>query len=224
MLRLCRGDEAIPVEQVFSGMRHSLKALGMNLWICAAVLLWMLPGYLLMMGGAMFWAVGIDSLTGELTLTPSEQQIIGCVILAGLALCIGLAVPAIFRHALAPFLLADEPSAWIWDCAARSKALMKGRKWQLFRLILPFLLALAALWLGASALTDAGLRFLPGDFASGLIHTVLPLLTCAGTLVIAIRAALCVCLFCLHRIGHSQVILAEASASITNDKAKETDQ
>lgn len=220
MLRLCRGED-VSVGKVFSGMRHSLKALGMNLWICTAILLWALPGFLLTMGGAMFWAVCIDSLTGELTLTPEEQQIIGAVILAGMILSCLLGIPAIFRHALAPLSLADDPSAGIWDCAASSKARMKGRKWQLFRLLLPFLLAIAALWLGASALADVSLRFLPGDFVSGLVSTVLFLLACAGTLVIVLRGALCMCLF--HLGIPSPVTPAEASAFITNDKAKETE-
>ncbi len=217
MLHLCRGDEAVPVGHVFSRMRCSLKAFGMNLWCMAAVLLWSLPGYLLMMGGSMFWAVCIDSLTGELSLTPGEQQVIGAVILAGIALCICLAIPAIFRHMLAPVILADEPSAWVWDCAVRSKAMTKGRKWQLFRLILPFLLVLAAVWMGASALMAAGLRYLPGDFAAGLFSTVLPLLVCAAGLILAIRAALCICLFYQLRTP------AEISACITNEKAKETE-
>lgn len=217
MLRLCRGDDAVPVGHVFSRMRYSLKAFGVNLWCTAAVLLWSLPGFLTMMGGSMFWAVGIDSITGELTLTPGEQQVIGAVILAGMALCAGLAIPTIFRHMLAPVILADEPAIWLWDCAARSRAMTKGRKWQLFRLILPSLLMLAAVWMGASAPTGLGLQYLPGDFAAGLICTVIPFLACVVMLIVVIRAALCLCMFYLIRTP------AEASACITNEKAKETE-
>jgi len=212
MLRLCRGDDAVPVGHVFSRMRYSPKALGVNLWCTAAVLLWSLPGYLLMMGGSMFWAVAIDSITGELALTPGEQQIIGAVILAGMALCIGLALPAIFRHLLAPIILADAPATVPWDCAACSKVMTKGRKWQLFRLLLPCLLMLVAVWMGASALMTVGLQYLHGDFAAGLVCTLLPLMAAAAGLILAIRAALCVCTFYLIRTT------AEASAEITNEK------
>ena len=37
MLRLCRSDDAVPVGHVFSRMRYSPKALGVNLWCTAAV-------------------------------------------------------------------------------------------------------------------------------------------------------------------------------------------
>lgn len=225
MLRLCRGDESSKQGYIFSCMRYSPKAFGLSLWCAAALLLWMIPGYLLMMGGSMFGAVAIDSNTGVLHLTPQEQQVIGAVILCGLILCTVLGIPAFFRHMLAPFMLSDEPSAWIWDCAARSKAMMKGRKWQLFRLLLPDVLLLAALVMSLLALGDIGLRLFRSDLASGLINTLLPLLCLALLLIFLVRTLLSLCLFYLlcKDAGPMPAPPADSSAAIPNGKVKETD-
>lgn len=222
MLRLCRSDDALKQGHIFSRMRYSPRAFGLSLWCSAAILLWIVPGMMLMMGSYLFWAVSIDSHTGVLMLSSQEQQLVGAVLLCGLALCVGLALPVVFRHMLAPVIMADEPSAGIWDCAARSKVMMKGRKWQLFRLLLPILLVLTCVLLALSALGDLGLRTFHDDLTAGLISTLQPVLCLCATLLFSVRALLCLCLFYLLRKNthHTSWTSAASSAAQTLKKQR----
>lgn len=56
--------------------------------------------------------------------------------------CLLLIVPGIimsFAYAMTPFILADEPSLTVTEAIARSRAMMRGHKWQLFCLQFSFI-------------------------------------------------------------------------------------
>ena len=111
----------------FSRIRHCFKAWRLELWVAIKVLLWLLPGFLVLLLGAEMQVYGHETL-GNLLMT------------AGFGLMIGLVIPALCRYSLSTFILADEPDRGVRDCVNFSKGLMEGRKWQYFKLGVPMIL------------------------------------------------------------------------------------
>lgn len=111
----------------FSRMRHCFKAWRLELWVGLKVLLWLLPGFLVLLLG-----IEMQVYDHEALATP--------LILAGIGLMIGLVIPALLRYSLSTFILADEPDRGVRDCVNFSKGLMEGRKWQYFKLGVPMFL------------------------------------------------------------------------------------
>ena len=122
---------------VFKRMRYCLKGWCLELLIGLKALLWMLPGLVLVITGAELQSYG-------------ESAIANWVVLAGLVLMLSLFIPAILRYSLAHYLMADEPDRGIRECITLSKELMKGRKWQYFKLGVPMLLKMIGVFYAAS--------------------------------------------------------------------------
>lgn len=122
------------VKGLFSRMKQCFKALRLNLWIYLKLFLWALPGV-----GAMALALLIAVLGyGES----------GTLLLLGSwALIIVLPIIASMRYALGMYVLAENPNMGVIDCVNESKFLMKGHKGQLFRLGMPCIFIMCALFM-----------------------------------------------------------------------------
>lgn len=183
LIRIGQGSTA-PVLGVFGRMQFCLKAFGMDLWFALKIILWLLPGLLLFVAGAVISAL--------------EFYEIGNWILAlGVGLLLGLSIPAIFRYAMAPYILADEPMRGIRECLTLSKTWMQGHKWQYFKLALPVILKslavgfavsmLCALVIGATGLLDP------------VVYQLILFITAASTIYFDLQLALLPALFYLKR-------------------------
>ena len=126
MISIGRGTGA-RVLGIFSRMQYGLKAWGLNLWIGLISLLWILLGLLILT----FSAAAAILLIGD-----SGKWVMSI----GPFLMLGLGIWAAFRYGMAPYLLADEPTRGIRECAKLSKLWMQGRKWQYFKLFIPVIL------------------------------------------------------------------------------------
>jgi len=114
-LSLFRNDEP-RVWQIFYGFEKFGKALGLYLLICLFVMLWALiiiPGVVVVIFVPFF-----------------------------LPFAFLLAAPAIIaaiRYSQAFFILADNPDMGVFECIAKSKAVMAGNKWKYCKLELSFI-------------------------------------------------------------------------------------
>ena len=120
-------EQEVQLWGVFSRWRSTLKALGLALWTALLILLWALSGTLVALAGYGV-AVSFGAEAGDL------------VTLCGSGLSIGLCAMAMLRYAQAAWILADEPSRGVRECVRLSVILMKGRKWQYVRLLIPIVL------------------------------------------------------------------------------------
>lgn len=189
MIDLCRGDETVTVGRIFSRMKYCLKAFGLSLWIGLKVFLWMLPGYIAMF--VMLLA----------TASSDEPAVAGMLALLGMILIFALVIPAAYRYMLSTYLMADEPGRGIRESVNLSKQLMKGHKWQAFKLIVPVFLVMLGLTLLASlALTlITALVVSISETAGAIITVVLTLFPALVSLYFSIRMELCYCIFYLRR-------------------------
>ena len=205
LLHLCRSGQLRSTDSVFRYMNMSLKGFGLNLLIGLKTFLWMLPGYALLLfsfaGIYMAQATSVDSLTGmESIPANSAAADIGLVLmlLVSLVLIFALAIPAVLRYALSGYILADKLTTGVFDCVRQSKDMMQGRKWQLFKLILPLCLTCAVVMLAILAALGA-LSTMLGTAAYGVMRIVMLIVTVAIAMYYLIRAALCCTLFYLKR-------------------------
>ncbi len=176
-LRIVRG-ETVAAKDAFCRMNTFLKAVGLQLFIGLKVFLWALP------------SIAIVALCSVLAFTMGDN---GGVLLSLLPLIAAISVfccviPAAFRYALATFFMAECPERGIRSSVALSKQAMKGRKWQYFKLPIPFLLKdygmLLLLTLAASlvlgiivSMLTAGLGELPAiDAVMSIIVSVVAML------------------------------------------------
>jgi uncharacterized membrane protein len=107
---------------VFSRLRIYPKALGLTLLLGLKYLMWMLPGIAVMVLGFFL---------------PAEASLL--VMLLGMAAMIVPVIPAVYRYAMATYILADAPETGVLACIRRSKEIMQGRKMELFSLELSFI-------------------------------------------------------------------------------------
>ncbi|MBQ3156803.1 MAG: DUF975 family protein [Clostridia bacterium] len=189
MIDLCRGDETVTVGRIFSRMKYCLKAFGLSLWIGLKVFLWMLPGYI-----AMF--VMIFATAGS-----DEPAVSGMLALLGMILIFALVIPAAYRYMLSTYLMADEPGRGIRESVNLSKQLMKGHKWQAFKLIVPVFLVMLGLTLLASLVLTliTALVVSISETAGAIITVVLMIFPALVSLYFSIRMELCYCVFYLRR-------------------------
>lgn len=125
-LDAARGGVVSP-KAVFSLMRYSFKGWRLFLLCVFKVALWALPG-LITFGLACALIAGTESTAGLVLLW------------LGFILIFALTIPAYLRYSLAAYVLCDEPENGVIASLRLSKALMKGRKWQYFKLLMPTIL------------------------------------------------------------------------------------
>ena len=122
------------VRGLFSRMKQCFKALRLNLWIYLKIFLWTLPGL-----GAMAIAL-IVTLMGY-----GESGTL--LLLGSYALLFALPIPASLRYSLSMYILAENPDMGVIDCVNESIYLMKGHKRQLFKLGVPCIFIMMALFM-----------------------------------------------------------------------------
>lgn len=120
ILTLMRGG-TVTVGNVLSHRNYFIRATLLTLWLAVKMLLWALPGMALIILSVVVGGAGFVLLN-----------------LAGFLLLTALPIMAYYRYALATVVQADEPETGVMACVRRSKAVMQGRKLQLFMLELPF--------------------------------------------------------------------------------------
>lgn len=195
MICICRGTSHVPVSNVFSMMRYSLKGFGLNLWVSLKVLLWALPSYALVFVLAFFAASANSGMSEGL------QVFITVLPVLAMALIFGLVIPAALRYMLSSYILADKPATSVFDCVNQSKAMMKGHKWQAFKLPIPIILImyLAMFALGlVFTLLNTAFR----SSAMTLVLSILMVIAMLGLMAyFMVRISLCQVLFYLKRDG-----------------------
>ncbi len=109
-----------------SRVRVGLKALGVSLMSTLKTVLWMLPGYAVLIAGVLL-AMAVNESIGMLLTSAG-----------GIAATV-MGVMAAFRYMMAPYVLADKPDAKVMACIRRSCEIMAHRKFELFGLRLSYL-------------------------------------------------------------------------------------
>lgn len=179
MLALCRGEQAISLNAVFSRMPYFAKSVGLSLLVVLKLVLWMLPG---------IFAIAIGPGMGSFDLAASVQ-------IGGIMLICALIIPAALRYAMASYILADKPETRVFDCVKQSKAMMKGRKWQLFKLNVPNLLFFLVIFLVVMVALGSVYQLLGVNVQSYGARTVTMLAVSAASIYYLVRINLCCILF-----------------------------
>lgn len=127
LIQMARGMEP-SVGVIFSRMSKGLPGLGLSLWVGLKTWLWMLPGLALTVVGVLIGAAADSS------------ALSGILSIAGMILAYALMIPAAFRYAMSTYFFADDPDNGVFGSVSMSKDMMQGRKWQLFKLCIPYVL------------------------------------------------------------------------------------
>lgn len=207
MIGLCRDGEKVTVGAVFRRMSMTFKAFGLNMWVALKAFLWMLPGYGLMMLALIALMVlviivygGVDLATLPFSL---EAFIIAVYSLmgVGMVLMLALGLPASYRYMLSLYILADKPDTRINDCVKQSKAMMKGHKWQAFKLIIPIFLVMFVMMMVMAVAFGAPMNLVADSpLLVSLLGIGMLVVYLALALYYSVRMYLCHTIFYLKRV------------------------
>lgn len=128
------------VGTLFCRLKNIFGCFGLDMWVSLKTLLWMLPGYAMVIIAAVI--VTLRALNGILSVPVALFALF--LMLGGLALMLALGIPAGLRYTLAPIIFAENPAVGILRSVRESKSIMAGRKAQLFTLLLPYILLVLA--------------------------------------------------------------------------------
>lgn len=199
MIDLCRGNETVTVGRVFSRMGKCLKAFGLSLWVGLKTFLWMLPGYVVVLVSAFAVLSFTEPTTG--TISESSAGTMALLMFGGMLLMFILGIPAVYRYMLSTYILADNPDTGVFESVRQSKAMMKGHKWQAFKLVLPIILIMYVIVLVLSVAMGAVMALLANTPAAmTILSIVLMVVIIAAMLYYMIRMYLCYTLFYLKRV------------------------
>ena len=220
LLDICRNQESVKVRQVFSRMRYCFKSFLLGLWVTFKTLLWALPGLVII-----FFVVGGILVVGDphtMQATEATTVALSFMPFVMMAVIFALVIPAALRYYLSTYILADEPATGVFDCVKQSKAMMKGHKWQCFKLTIPLLLTCYAIMFGVMIVLVVAM-FVLGQTAAqseayGIFLLVFPAVLytvfIGVVLVYNIRASLCCSLFYLKRKGELAAVPPEEEERI----------
>jgi uncharacterized membrane protein len=135
---VARDAEKVPVGRVFSRMKYFLKGWCLSLWVGFKTMLWALIVYLPV--GFIGFGIAVAGDPQSAQLNETTAMLMTMLPLFAIILVFALVIPAMLRYFLSTYVLADEPSTGVFECVRQSKAMMKGHKWQLFKLTIPYLL------------------------------------------------------------------------------------
>lgn len=202
-IKLAQDKEKVKVGQIFSRMKYCLKYFGLSLWMGFKVLLWALPGFAFLIGAYTFifssaYAEAADALAVSEGI---GMVMISLVPLLAILLILALCIPAALRYQLAPYILADVPSTGVFACVRESKTMMKGHKWQSFKLCIPYILALYG-WVILLCIILAFVMMIAGEET-----LIISLIVCIAAfvamialiLIYTMRMAMAYCVFYLKR-------------------------
>ncbi|MBR2718949.1 MAG: DUF975 family protein [Clostridia bacterium] len=142
--KVLRGEKDAAVETVFSRKDCFFKAIGLRIMLFLRILLWMLPGYALMLLPVALIAVSLET---AFSLLPMFMFL-------GTVTEVVLAIRAGLHYAMADRVMAETPSKGINQCFRDSIAIMRQRKMLLFLLQVSFVLLQAGLMLLESLLMN----------------------------------------------------------------------
>lgn len=125
ILNMLRGT-APEVSMAFSRLGSFVKSVLLSLLVGLKVLLWALPGMAAMILGSV------------ITLTTGESAAM-LLMLAGTIAMAVMMVRATYSYAMSTLILADEPKEKVFACVRRSKAIMAGKRGQLFSLEMTYI-------------------------------------------------------------------------------------
>lgn len=125
ILNMLRGT-APEISMAFSRLGSFVKSVLLSLLVCLKVLLWALPGMAAMILGSV------------ITLTTGESAAM-LLMLAGTIAMAVMMVRATYSYAMSTLILADEPKEKVLACVRRSKAIMAGKRGQLFSLEMTYI-------------------------------------------------------------------------------------
>ena len=112
-----------------------------------------------------------------------------------------LVVPAAMRYMLSAYILADKPATGVFECVRESKAMMKGHKWQAFKLAVPIILAMYGILMVASVVISSAAAFVAANEALITAMGILMMIVLLGIVVyFSIRLYLCYAIFYLNRV------------------------
>lgn len=126
ILTMLRGGTP-EVGMAFSRLGSFVKSVLLSLFVGLKVFLWALPGIALNVVGSI-----IVLLTGE-----SAALIL---LLAGTVLMAVMMIRASYSYSMSSLILADAPDTKVTECVKRSKAMMNGKRGQLFMLEMNYLI------------------------------------------------------------------------------------
>ena len=211
---IARGEEKVPVGRVFSRMKYFLKGIGLGIWVGIKTMLWALPLYAII--GFVGFGIAVAGDPQNAQLTETTKMVMAFLPLVTLILAFALVIPAMLRYFLATYVLADEPTTGVFECVRKSKAMMKGHKWQLFKLPIPYLLKMYG-WLFLIAIV-VGIPVAVGQNVKSDVATIVmvigDVLFLVKMLIYALRSQVACCLFYLKRKGEMPCIPAEEEERI----------
>lgn len=222
MTDIARGEEKVPVGRVFSRMKSCLKGIGLSIWVGFKTMLWALPGIVVMMAVTIFIVSGAQAEAAYAMSAEESVQLmlVSLMPLLMMFLIFALVIPAMLRYFLSTYVLADEPSTGVFACVRKSKAMMKGHKWQLFKLPIPFLLK-AYGWLFLVMLVVMAVMLVmqqvPSEAASIVAVVVMVaayVLLLVKLLTYAMRSQVAMCVFYLKRKGETPAVPPEEEERI----------
>lgn len=193
---LCQGKNDVTVGSVFQHMTLCFKGFGLSLWVGLKTILWALPVYIPMIVMALLL---MDN--PSLQANKSAQIIVAFLPFVALILIFALVVPAAMRYMLSTYILADKPDTGVFECVRESKAMMKGHKWQAFKLAVPIILAMYGILMVASVVISSAAAFVAANEALITAMGILMMIVLFGIVVyFSIRLYLCYCIFYLNRV------------------------
>ena len=193
---LCRGKNNVTVGSVFQHMSLCLKGYGLNLWVGLKTVLWALPIYIPVIVMALLL---MDN--PSLQANKSAQIIVAFLPFLALILIFALLVPAAMRYMLSTYILAHQPYTGVFDCVRESNAMMKGHKWQAFKLAVPIILAMYGILMVASVVISSAAAFVAASEALITAMGILMMIVLLGIMVyFSIRLYLCYAIFYLNRM------------------------
>lgn len=128
-LRLLRQEE-MEVRDVFARVSCFFKAIFLEILVLIRMILWGIPGFLVMVLGGVFF------------IRSRDLNMFSMVYTFGTALMFFLAYRANLRYSLASIVMADKPENSALTCLRESIRLMNGRLMQLFSVVITFVLYL----------------------------------------------------------------------------------
>jgi len=128
--KLLRGEEDALIGTVFSRKNCFFKAIGLRLMVYIRIMLWMLPGWALMIIPFALIAVSPEMALNALP----------TVMFISTSLMMVLGIRAALHYAMADRVMAETPSKGINQCIRESVGIMRYRKLLLFSLEISFIL------------------------------------------------------------------------------------
>ena len=193
---LCQGQNDVTVGSVFQHMPLCFKGYGLNLWVGLKTILWALPVYIPVIVMALLL---MDN--PSLQANKSAQIIVAFLPFVALILIFALVAPAAMRYMLSTYILADKPDTGVFECVRESKTMMKGHKWQAFKLAVPIILAMYGILMVASVVISSAAAFVATNEALITAMGILMMIVLLGIVVyFSIRLYLCYCIFYLNRV------------------------